>query len=50
MGSLSFSDIAIVACGTMRMELNYLKEQGFLDTDHLYFTTPGLHHRWGHRT
>ena len=43
MEQVSFSDIAIVACGTMSLELNYLKEKGFLDTEHLYFTTPGLH-------
>ncbi|MBC2715838.1 MAG: DUF1638 domain-containing protein [Desulfobacteraceae bacterium] len=39
----SFSDIAIVACGTMRMELNQLQEEGFLDTEYIYYTTPGLH-------
>jgi hypothetical protein len=43
MSSVSFSDIAIVACGTMSMELNYLKKEGFLDTEHLYYTTPGMH-------
>ncbi len=43
MKEISFSDIAIVACGTLSMELNQLKEEGFLDTEHLYFTTPGLH-------
>ena len=43
MGKISFSDIAIVSCGTLRMELNRLKEEGFLDTEHLYYTTPGLH-------
>jgi len=42
MNDISFSDIAIVACGTMSMELKQLKEEGFLDTEHLYFTTPGL--------
>jgi len=25
------------------MELNQLKKEGFLDTNHLFFTTPGLH-------
>jgi hypothetical protein len=25
------------------MELNHLKNEGFLDTNHLFFTTPGLH-------
>lgn len=43
MEQTSFSDIAIVSCGTMKMELNALKEEGVLDTDHLLFTTPGLH-------
>ncbi|MGB5618917.1 MAG: DUF1638 domain-containing protein, partial [Desulfobacterales bacterium] len=31
------------SCGTLSLELNYLKQTGVLDTDHLYFTTPGLH-------
>jgi hypothetical protein len=39
----SFSNIAIVSCGTLSQELNHLSAQGFLDTKHLYFTTPGLH-------
>jgi hypothetical protein len=39
----SFADIAIVACGTMSMELRALRESGFLDTEHLLLTTPGLH-------
>jgi hypothetical protein len=43
MQKVSFSDIAIVSCGTLSLELNFLKQGGFLDTDHLYFTTPGLH-------
>lgn len=43
MTDISFSNTAIVACGTMSPELNHLKEEGFLDTDHLYYTTPGLH-------
>ena len=43
MDNISFSDIAIVSCGTLSLELNYLKEEGFLDTAHLFFTTPGLH-------
>jgi len=43
MNTPSFADIAIVACGTMSLELNHLKEAGFLDTEHLYYTTPGLH-------
>ncbi|MDY6822704.1 MAG: DUF1638 domain-containing protein [Thermodesulfobacteriota bacterium] len=39
----SFADTAIVSCGTMRLELNHLQEEGFLDTDAVFFTTPGLH-------
>lgn len=43
MEHVSFSDIAIVSCGTLFLELNYLKDEGFLDTNHILFTTPGLH-------
>ena len=40
---LSFANIAIVSCGTLSLELNHLRAEGFLDTKHLFFTTPGLH-------
>lgn len=43
MEEISFADIAVVSCGTLSMELNYLRKSGFLDTNHLIFTTPGLH-------
>jgi hypothetical protein len=43
MDSISFSDTAIVACGTMSPELNHLREVGFLNTDRILYTTPGLH-------
>ncbi len=43
MGEVSFSDIAIVACGTMSLELNRLKNEGFLDARAIFYTTPGLH-------
>jgi hypothetical protein len=43
MNKLSFKNIAIVSCGTLSLELNHLKGEGFLDTDHLFYTTPGLH-------
>jgi len=43
MNQVSFSGIAIVSCGTLSIELNHLKEEGFLDTNNLLFTTPGLH-------
>lgn len=43
MKTISFSDIAIVACGTMSLELNELRKNGFLDTSQILYTTPGLH-------
>ena len=43
MESVSFSNIAIVSCGTLSLELNVLREEGFLDTRHLFYTSPGLH-------
>ncbi|RLC24493.1 MAG: hypothetical protein DRH56_06595 [Deltaproteobacteria bacterium] len=43
MNDISFSEIAVVSCGTLSLELNHLKKTGFLDTPHLFFTTPGLH-------
>jgi hypothetical protein len=39
----SFADITIVSCGTLRLELTYLQQEGFLDTPHILYTTPGLH-------
>ena len=43
MTDISFSDIAIVSCGTMNLELNQLKKEGFLDAQKIYYTKPGLH-------
>ncbi len=43
MGEVSFSDIAIVSCGTLSLELGYLKDIGFLNARHIFYTTPGLH-------
>ncbi len=43
MAAISFSDIAIVACGTLSLELNHLKAEGFLDSKNIFYTTPGLH-------
>lgn len=43
MESVSFADISIVSCGTMSLELNYLKKEGLLDTPQILYTTPGLH-------
>jgi hypothetical protein len=41
--NVSFADVAIVACGTLSPELNYLRETGFLDTPRILYTRPGLH-------
>lgn len=43
MTKISFADMAIVSCGVMSMEVRALQEEGFLDTDHVFYTTPGLH-------
>jgi hypothetical protein len=43
MEDTSFADISIVSCGTMSLEIRHLQNQGFLDTAHTYYTTPGLH-------
>jgi hypothetical protein len=43
MNNVSFSDISIVSCGTLSLELKALKNEGFLDTPQILFTTPGLH-------
>jgi hypothetical protein len=39
----SFQDYTIVACGTLNMELNYLRNSGFLDAREILYTKPGLH-------
>ena len=43
MENISFSDIAIIACGTLNLELSHLKQEGFLDAHKIYYTKPGLH-------
>jgi len=43
MNEITFADIAVVSCGTMSLELNHLQEEGYLDTKHIIYTTPGLH-------
>jgi hypothetical protein len=40
---LSFKDYAIVSCGTLAPELNYLRKEGFLDAGKIVYTTPGRH-------
>lgn len=39
----SFSDWAIVACGTLNLELNHLQKTGFLDAKKILYTKPGRH-------
>jgi hypothetical protein len=40
---VSFGDYAVVACGTMNLELKKLQASGFLDVRRLLFTKPGRH-------
>ncbi len=39
----SFADWSIVACGTLSLELNYLRDEGFLDAKKILYTKPGRH-------
>ncbi len=43
MDRVSYADISIVSCGTMSLELNYLKMEGRLETPQILYTPPGLH-------
>lgn len=43
MNDVTFADISIVSCGTLSLELDYLKKEGFLDASQILYTTPGLH-------
>jgi hypothetical protein len=40
---LSFREYAIVACGTLNMELNDLRDSGFLNAKKILYTKPGRH-------
>ena len=40
---MPFRGQTIVACGTLRRELTYLRDSGFLDADRVLYTGPGLH-------
>jgi hypothetical protein len=42
-GYKSFKGYNIVSCGTLRPELDFLKEKGFLNADNIIYTAPGLH-------
>jgi hypothetical protein len=41
--SVSFQNYTIVACGTLNMELNHLRDSGFLDARKILYTKPGRH-------
>jgi len=43
MEEISFRDYAIVACGTLNLELSYLQKSGFLDASKILYTKPGRH-------
>jgi len=40
---VTFQDYVIVACGTLNMELNHLRDAGFLDARKILYTKPGRH-------
>jgi hypothetical protein len=40
---ISFEEFAVVACGTLGIELNHLRQSGFLNARKLLFTKPGRH-------
>ena len=40
---VSFRDCAIVSCGTLNVELNHLRDAGFLDARRILYTKPGRH-------
>jgi len=40
---MRFDGCIIVACGTLRRELAYLRESGFLDVERVLYTGAGLH-------
>jgi hypothetical protein len=40
---ISFKDFAIVACGTLRFELNHIRKSWFLNSRRILYTKPGRH-------
>ena len=40
---MSFKGYGIVSCGVMRLELERLQQDGFLDADKIFYCAPGLH-------
>ena len=41
--SVNFDNYTVVACGVLRPEIDFLKQDGFLNTDKILYTAPGLH-------
>ena len=41
--AVSFEHCSIVACGTLSLELNYLRKSGFLNARRIEYTKPGRH-------
>jgi len=37
-----FKEYSVIACGTLRAELNFLTKEGFLNADKILYTAPGL--------
>jgi hypothetical protein len=42
-GNVSFKDHVIIACGTLRMELDHLQKTGLLDARKILYIKPGGH-------
>jgi hypothetical protein len=42
-GHISFKDYAVISCGTLAPELNFLRKEGFLNAGRIAYTTPGRH-------
>ena len=40
---ISFEHCSIVACGTLSLELNHLRKNGFLNASRIEYTKPGRH-------
>jgi len=38
-----FKEYRVIACGTLRAELNFLAKEGFLNADKILYTAPSLH-------
>jgi len=38
-----FRDYAIISCGTLNLELDYLQRSGFLDARRILYAKPGRH-------